>query len=42
MEPKPIKAKPQFYACCLQPLQQIAKEMGYNLIVNVLWIGILI
>lgn len=34
METKPIKTKPVFYACCLQPLQQIAKEMGYNLIVH--------
>lgn len=31
---KPIKAKPQFYAVCLQPLQEIAREMGYNLIIH--------
>lgn len=31
---KPIKAKPQFYAVCLKPMQEIAKEMGYNLVVH--------
>jgi len=31
---KAIKAKPLFYACCLLPLQGIAKEMGYNLIIH--------
>jgi len=31
---KPIKAKPHFYAVCLKPMQEIAKEMGYNLIVH--------
>lgn len=34
MEIKPIKTKPQFYAVLLQPLQEIAKDMGYNLIVH--------
>jgi len=31
---KPIKAKPHFYAVCLKPMQEIAKGMGYNLIVH--------
>lgn len=31
---KPIKAKPVFYACCYEPLKDIAKEMGYNLLIN--------
>lgn len=31
---KPIKAKPQFYAVCLQPLQEIARDFGYNLIIH--------
>ncbi len=31
---KPQKAKPQFYACCFQPLQAIAREMGYNLLMH--------
>ena len=31
---KPIKAKPVFYACCYEPLKAIAKEMGYNLLIN--------
>lgn len=31
---KTIKAKPQFYAACLQPLQKIAREIGYNLIIH--------
>lgn len=31
---KPVKPKPHFYAVCLQPLQDIAKEMGYNLVVH--------
>jgi len=31
---KPIKAKPVFYACCYEPLKVIAKEMGYNLLIN--------
>ena len=34
MNNKPIKAKPHFYAVCLQPLQEIAKSMGYNLLVH--------
>lgn len=31
---KPIKARPLFYACCFQPLQAIAREMGYNLLMH--------
>jgi hypothetical protein len=31
---KPIKAKPVFYACCYEPLKIIAREMGYNLLIN--------
>src|SRR5690242_9505289 len=31
---KPTKAKPVFYACCYEPLKVIAKEMGYNLLIN--------
>ena len=31
---KPIKAKPHFYACCLLPLQTIARDLGYNLILR--------
>jgi hypothetical protein len=31
---KPIKAKPHFYAVCLEGLQAIAKGMGYNLIIH--------
>lgn len=31
---KPIKAKPVFYACCYEPLKTMAKEMGYNLLIN--------
>lgn len=31
---KPIKAKPVFYACCFEPLKAIAKDMGYNLLIN--------
>jgi hypothetical protein len=31
---KPIKAKPVFYSCCYEPLKAIAKEMGYNLLIN--------
>ncbi len=34
IEGKPIKAKPHFYAVCLKGMQEIAKEMGYNLIVH--------
>lgn len=34
MSTKPIKTKPHFYAVCLQPMQEIAKEMGYNLVVH--------
>lgn len=33
-EQKPIKVKPHFYAVCLEGLQQIAKEMGYNLLMH--------
>lgn len=31
---KPLKAKPQFYACAFQALQRIARELGYNLIMH--------
>ncbi|WP_430900440.1 MULTISPECIES: hypothetical protein [unclassified Paraflavitalea] len=31
---KPIKAKPVFYAMAYEPLKSIAKEMGYNLLIN--------
>lgn len=31
---KPIKTKPYFYASCLGDLQQIAKDLGYNLLVH--------
>ena len=31
---KPIKAKPHFYSVCLEGLQQIAKDYGYNLVVH--------
>lgn len=31
---KPIKAKPQLYAAYLFPMQEIARELGYNLIVH--------
>lgn len=31
---KPIKAKPHFYAVCLEGLQEIAKGKGYNLLVH--------
>ena len=31
---KPIKAKPHFYAVCLAGLQQIAVDMGYNLLIH--------
>ena len=31
---KPIKAKPQFYSVVLQSLQEIARPMGYNLVVH--------
>ncbi|WP_018629172.1 hypothetical protein [Niabella aurantiaca] len=34
MSDKPVKAKPHFYACCLLPMQEIAKDLGYNLIVH--------
>lgn len=33
-KPKPIKAKPQFYAICLQGMQEIAQDHGYNLIIH--------
>ena len=32
--PKPVQAKPMFYACLLFPLQEIGKGMGYNLVVH--------
>lgn len=31
---KPIKPKPHFYAVCFEGLQQIASDMGYNLILH--------
>lgn len=31
---KPVKAKPHFYSCCLQPMQEIARDLGYNLLVH--------
>lgn len=31
---KPIKAKPHFYSVCLESLQKIARDMGYNLIIH--------
>jgi hypothetical protein len=31
---KPLKVKPQFYSVCLEPMQQIARDMGYNLIIH--------
>lgn len=31
---KPVKAKPHFYACLLLPMQELAKELGYNLIAH--------
>ncbi len=34
MEEKPIKAKPHFYSVCLEGLQQIAKDHGYNLVIH--------
>ena len=34
MSNKPIKAKPHFYAVCFEGLQQIAKDLGYNLVIH--------
>jgi len=34
MSDKPVKAKPHFYSVCLSPMQKIAKQHGYNLIVH--------
>jgi len=31
---KPLKVKPMFYACCLPEMQQIARDLGYNLVVH--------
>lgn len=31
---KPIKPKPHFYSQCFQGLQQIAVDMGYNLVIH--------
>lgn len=31
---KPLKPKPQFYALCFAALQQIARDLGYNLIMH--------
>lgn len=34
MAEKPIKAKPVFYSYCYESLKAIAKENGYNLLIN--------
>lgn len=34
MSDKPVKPKPQFYSVCLEPLQKIAKDHGYNLLIH--------
>ncbi|MBK7345486.1 MAG: hypothetical protein IPI98_00865 [Chitinophagaceae bacterium] len=34
VEIKSVKTKPHFYAALLNPMQEIAKEMGYNLIIH--------
>ena len=31
---KPIKARPQFYSVCLHAMQEISRELGYNLIIH--------
>jgi len=31
---KPVKAKPHFYAVCLLPMQELARGLGYNLLVH--------
>ncbi|WP_285055164.1 hypothetical protein [Pedobacter ginsengisoli] len=31
---KPNKPKPQFYAVCFPKMQEIAKELGYNLVIH--------
>lgn len=31
---KPIKVKPSFYAFCFEPLKEIAKKHGYNLVMH--------
>lgn len=31
---KPVKARPAFYAHCYQALQQIARDLGYNLLLH--------
>lgn len=31
---KPIHAKPSFYALCFEPLKEIAKKYGYNLVLH--------
>lgn len=31
---KPLKVKPQFYSVCLGDLQQISRDMGYNLVIH--------
>ncbi len=33
-EVKPLKAKPHFYAQCFKGLQEIARELGYNLVIH--------
>lgn len=34
MSDKPTKAKPVFYSCCFEPMKDIAKEHGYNLVLH--------
>lgn len=34
VEENSIKAKPVFYAMCYEPLKAIAKDKGYNLLIN--------
>lgn len=31
---KPLKAKPHFYSVCFSALQEIAKNLGYNLVIH--------
>ena len=33
-EKKPLKVKPHFYSVCFVGLQQIARDMGYNLLIH--------
>ena len=34
MQIKPVKARPVFYAMCYEQIKVIAKENGYNLLIN--------